>query len=62
MFILIGGAYRQIEIEHNPLLREARRKAAESYESGPTSDSKFKSRRPENSGDFKNFFYEEGGS
>jgi len=29
MFILIGEAYRKIEIEHNPLLKEARKKMAE---------------------------------
>ena len=29
MFILIGEAYRQVEIDFNPALREARKKAAE---------------------------------
>jgi hypothetical protein len=29
MFILIGEAYRKIEIDHNPLLREARKKMNE---------------------------------
>lgn len=53
MFILIGESYRQIESDHNPLLREARRRAAETYESG-SSDKKstFKSKRPENEGAF----------
>ena len=50
MFILIGEAYRQIENEHNPLLREARKRASETYEQGPSNafNAKFKSRRPEN--------------
>jgi hypothetical protein len=50
MFILIQEAYRQIENEHNPLLREARKRAAETYERGPAEafNAKFKSRRPEN--------------
>lgn len=54
MFVLIGAAYRQIETEHNPLLREARKRASETYEKGPSggfADSKFKSRRPENKGE-----------
>ncbi len=49
MFILVGEAYRKIEVDHNPLLKEARRKMAETYESGPSENLKnFKSRRPEN--------------
>lgn len=49
MFILIGEAYRKIESDHNPLLREARKKAAEHYESGPSENThNFKSRRKEN--------------
>jgi hypothetical protein len=50
MFILIQEAYRQIENDHNPLLREARKRAAETYERGPEAafNAKFKSRRPEN--------------
>lgn len=49
MFILIGEAYRKIEVDHNPLLREARKNAAENYDSGPSnSNTNFKSRRPDN--------------
>lgn len=49
MFILIGEAYRNIETDHNPLLKEARKRAYETYDSTPTGrDSNFKSRRPEN--------------
>lgn len=58
MFILIGEAYRTIETEHNPLLREARKRAADTYESGPTMSQKFKSRRPENR---SNAFYDDNG-
>ncbi len=49
MFIVIGEAYRQIEVEHNPLLREARRKAAESYDNSfnEKMNEAFKSRRAE---------------
>ncbi len=54
MFIAIGEAYRFIESEHNPLLKEARRKAAEQYDSSDFSKKDFKSRRPENQS-----FYEE---
>ena len=52
MFILIGEAYRSIENEHNPLLKEARKRAADTYERGPSNafNAKFKSRRPENQG------------
>lgn len=53
MFMLVQEAYRHIETENNPLLKEARKKAAETYESGSNSmNSKFKSRRPENRGAF----------
>lgn len=49
MFIMIGEAYRQIEIDFNPALREARRKAAETYETpAETINKNFRSRRPEN--------------
>lgn len=49
MFMVIGEAYRQIETEHNPLLKEARRRAAETYESSFNRGQKgFKSRRAEN--------------
>ena len=50
MFILIQGAYRQIEVEHNPLLREARQRAASTYETGDGESKKsdFKSKRKEN--------------
>eukprot|EP00347_Sterkiella_histriomuscorum_P018826 403344025 len=49
MFILIGEAYRQVEIDFNPALREARKKAAEQYETtAETINRNFKSRRPEN--------------
>lgn len=49
MFILIGEAYRQIEVEHNPLLREARKRASESYDSSfnEKMNEAFKSRRAE---------------
>ena len=56
MFMLVGEAYRSIEIEHNPLLREARKYAAETYDKGPSERSNFKSRRPENKGE--RAFYE----
>ncbi|CDW90586.1 UNKNOWN [Stylonychia lemnae] len=59
MFILIGEAYRSIESDHNPLLREARKKAADTYETtAETINSKFKSRRPEggNQQDENDFF------
>lgn len=49
MFVLVGEAYRQIEMEHNPLLREARKQAQNSYERAQDEmERKFKSRRPEN--------------
>jgi len=53
MFILIQEAYRQIENEHNPLLREARKRAAETYDRSTADafNAKFKSRRPENKTD-----------
>lgn len=49
MFILIGEAYRNIENEHNPLLKEARKRASETYENSTASafNSKFRSRRPD---------------
>jgi curved DNA-binding protein len=49
MFILIGDAYRQIEVEYNPLLREARKKAAQSYDNSfnEKMNEAFKSRRAE---------------
>lgn len=64
MFILIGAAYRQIETDHNPLLREARKRAADTYEKGP-SESNFKSRRPENRSESDKSFWDndaEGGN
>ena len=51
MFILIGEAYRNIENEHNPLLKEARKRASETYENSTANafNSKFKYRRPDGS-------------
>ena len=63
MFIVIGAAYREIETDHNPLLKEARRRANESYEKGPASgygNSKFKSKRPENNDNGEKSFWERG--
>lgn len=58
MFILVGEAYRNIETDHNPLLREARKKAVNTYEkTAENINSKFRSRRPENKDD-KDFFDE----
>jgi hypothetical protein len=61
MFILIGEAYREIEADHNPLLKEARRRASETFDKSESS-SNFKSRRPENKSSFDrdedNSYYE----
>jgi hypothetical protein len=54
MFVLIGEAYRMIETEQNPLLKEARKMAASSYERSE-SHSTFKSRRPDNKSE-KDFY------
>jgi hypothetical protein len=63
MFIMIGAAFREIETDHNPLLKEARKRAAESYERGPANafEQRFKSRRAENNKDSgEKSFWDEG--
>lgn len=60
MFILVGEAYRTIETDHNPLLKEARKRAGESYEKGPSNESSFRSKRPE--GKDRAFYDDEEGS
>ena len=47
MFMLVGEAYRQIEMDHNPALRDARARASNYYEKADGSDQSFKSRRPD---------------
>ena len=60
--MMVQEAYRHIETENNPLLKEARKKATSTYDNtASTINSKFKSRRPENKGAFYNEEDNQGG-